>query len=197
MTGKLTKLDAVNSMLDAIGEDAVNSLSSGLADAELAERKLDEISRMIQSRGWDCNTSYELLLTRDGDNKIVLPQNYLKVDTAGVDEHRRIATRGQYLYDLELNTLTFTKDIYVDLVQFLEFVDLPFELQNYILASAGRLFQENAIGSVALDGFTSRREAQAKADWEGSSSDTEDANIIRQSSSVAVIAYRRNRIAGA
>ena len=48
----LTKLEAVNMVLDAIGESPVSSLTSGLPDAEAAEAKLDEVRVEILSRGW-------------------------------------------------------------------------------------------------------------------------------------------------
>lgn len=196
-TAKITKLEAVNRLLDAIGEDSVNSLESGLADAEKAERKIDEVSKELQAKGWDCNTSYGLVLSLNSEGKIALPDNTLKVDTAGYDERLHVGTRGGFLFDLDNNTLVFTKAIEVDLVQFLEFEDLPYELQNYIVCRAGRIFQEGAMGSTSLDGFTSRREKEAEANWTAAASDTEDANVIDQSPSVRVIAFRRNRIFGA
>ena len=51
-----TKLDAVNTMLSAIGEAPVNSLSSGLIEAEIAETILDTVNTEVQSMGWHFNT---------------------------------------------------------------------------------------------------------------------------------------------
>ena len=48
MTTPTTQLQAVNSMLSTIGEAPVNSLSSGLVDAETAETVLNEVSRDVQ-----------------------------------------------------------------------------------------------------------------------------------------------------
>lgn len=196
-TAKITKLEAVNMLLDAIGEDRVSSLQSGLADAEKAEAKIDEISRELQSRGYWCNTVYGLTLSPDSNGNIILPSNALKVDTSEENEFERIATRGNKLYDLENNTLVFDHDIKVDIVQVLDFDDLPFELQNFIVCRAGRVFQEGAMGSASLDGFTKRREMEAQTSWEASVADVEDSNVIRDSASVRVIALRRNRIFGA
>jgi hypothetical protein len=39
----LTKLQAVNIILDSIGETPISSLTSGLPDGESAEAKLDEV----------------------------------------------------------------------------------------------------------------------------------------------------------
>jgi hypothetical protein len=195
-TAKISKLEAVNMLLDSIGEEPVNSLESGLADADKAARKIDEISREIQSRGYDCNTSYELVLTRNQDGNVPLPNDTLKVDTSGIDEDLHVGTRGGFLYDLGKNTLVFTKDVTVDVVHLLPFEDLPFELQNFIVCRAGRVFQEGIMGSTSLDGFTKRRETEAQAAWEGAVADTEDSNVLRDSPSAWVISARRNRIAG-
>ena len=56
MTYQTTQLQAVNSMLSTIGEAPVNSLDSGLVDAETAETVLNEVSRDVQSFGWNFNT---------------------------------------------------------------------------------------------------------------------------------------------
>ena len=45
-----TKLEAVNTLLSSIGEAPVNSLTSGLVDAELAETILDSTSRKYSHR---------------------------------------------------------------------------------------------------------------------------------------------------
>ena len=45
-----TELEAVNIMLSSIGEAPVNSLSSGLVDAELAQTTLHNVSREVQAQ---------------------------------------------------------------------------------------------------------------------------------------------------
>ena len=49
---KTTKLDAINSMLIGIGEAPVNTLNSGLQEAEVAAILLDNVSREVQSFCW-------------------------------------------------------------------------------------------------------------------------------------------------
>ena len=58
----MTKLEAVNLMLDSIGESPVSSLSSGLADAETAERIFNQVDKDVQAVGWHVNC---LLYTSD------------------------------------------------------------------------------------------------------------------------------------
>jgi hypothetical protein len=190
---QITKLEAVNAMLDAIGEDPVNSLGSGQSDAELALRKLNEISRDVQAVGWDFNTETSTTLSPDNSNTITLAPNVLKFDTVDEDAWRKIVVRGQRLYDKDNFTFTFDKAIQADVVYGYDFEELPHMLRAYVLARAGRVFQEGAMGSVALDGFTARREEEAWTRWLEDDTDTDDSNILRSSPTARDIAYRNNR----
>lgn len=192
----LTKLDAVNEMLEAIMEDPVESLSSGQIDAEKAERWLGRVSRDVQSVGWKCNTYENLLLTRNVNNEIVLPTNTIRVTPTGTDEGLNVVKKGSRLYDLDNNTFTFDVDIYVDLVLEEDFEDLPYDLQYVILCKAGRLFQEGAIASVSLDGFTKDKENEAWAKWLDAAFDSDQTNILTASPSVAAVVGRNNRLRG-
>ena len=66
-----TKLEAVNVMLTSIGEAPVNSLISGLEDAELAETILESVNKETQSKGWIFNTDLKVTLGLNADNEIV------------------------------------------------------------------------------------------------------------------------------
>lgn len=192
----LPKLDAVNSILEAIGESPVNSLSSGNADAEAAERKIDEITKQVLAKGWDCNTFYDLRLTPNNAGEIVLPSNTLKVDSSDTDAGRKVTFRAGKLYDLEKNSFVFTAPVTVNLVELQAFDDLPYALANYIMCRAGRIFQEGSMGSATLDGFTKRREEEAWAAWQDENADTSNDNVLQSSPSVRTIAYRRNHLWG-
>ena len=76
-----TELEAVNTILSAIGEAPVNSLSGTLPiDATQAKNLLTEISREVQAAGWHYNSFYDYTLSRDTDNKIPLADNIMRVD---------------------------------------------------------------------------------------------------------------------
>ena len=96
-----TKLEAVNVMLTSIGEAPVNSLISGLEDAELAETILESVNKETQSKGWIFNTDLKVTLSPNTDNQIVLPTNYLRVDTRTTlrSNTKDIVERGRKLYD--------------------------------------------------------------------------------------------------
>ena len=75
-----TKLDAVNTMLSAIGEAPVNSLSSGLVEAEIAETILNTVDREVQSMGWHFNTEYRKSFAKDTNGEIALGTDILRAD---------------------------------------------------------------------------------------------------------------------
>ena len=75
-----TKLEAVNIMLSTIGENPVNSLTSGLVDAELAETILGSVSKAVQSEGWNFNTEQKVSFSADTSGHILLPANILRAD---------------------------------------------------------------------------------------------------------------------
>ena len=96
-----SKLDAVNSILLGIGEAPVNTLGSGLQEAEIAEVTLNNINREVQSIGWHWNTHYKVDLSRDTDNKIPIGTDVLRVrlntkyDRTSYD----VVQRDSYLYN--------------------------------------------------------------------------------------------------
>ena len=76
-----SELQAVNTILSAIGEAPINSLTGTLPiDATQAKNILVEISREVQAAGWHYNSFYKFTLSRDTDNKIPLAENIMRVD---------------------------------------------------------------------------------------------------------------------
>ena len=63
------KLEAVNIMLSCIGESPVNSLVSGLADAEAAELILNRVSKESQTEGWHFNTRIKYNILKVWNNR--------------------------------------------------------------------------------------------------------------------------------
>lgn len=190
----LTKLEAVNMVLDAIGESPVSSLTSGLPDAEAAEAKLDEVRVEILSRGWHQNIEKNVTLKRDANQEILLSNIYLRVDSTGGDKEVNVVQRysngKRKLFDVTKRSYTFTKDLVVDLIIDIPFEELTVELQNYIASRAARKFQESALGSSSLDSFTVRAEAESWAGLQDAEAENEDNNIIRSSPHVSYATYR-------
>ena len=196
----LTKLDAVNIILNVIGETPVSSLTSGLPDAEAAETKLDSTIMEVLAKGWQQNTESDIYMSRNYDGEIIVPRQYLRVDTTGIDKDINITVRKQNgkrkLFDLRNYTFKFTKDLLVEVLIEIEFESLNFELQNYIAFRSARKFQETAMGSATLDSFAGRQEQEAYAALLDGEAETEDTNILRSSAHVFYATHRNSPISG-
>jgi hypothetical protein len=211
LEGHMTKLQAVNDMLWSIGESPVQSLASGLGDAEIAEAILDRVSREIQLKGWQVNTRHGVELTVNASSQFALPVNILKVDTSNptsgrqtttprhsafINAHmRRAADDSKWLlYDGDNNSETWTDPttITVTYTQLLEFADLTPALQIFVWTSAAHRFQKGAMGSRVLQEYTTEDVLQAEMQAVQEDSANEDLNIIRDNAHVRSVAYRYN-----
>ena len=177
-----SKLEAINTMLGIIGESPVNSIGTGSSrpvSVVSAEALLDETNREVQSDGWHFNTQHEYPLTKDTDNKVVLPTNTLKVDTpVGKYTSVDLVQRGTSVYDRKNHTDVFTIDLKVSITFLLEFTELPEQFRNYITVRAGRRFANRFLGSREIEAFTLRDEIEAKAKAIDSDSESADRTIF-------------------
>jgi hypothetical protein len=215
LSGHMTKLDAVNSILASIGEAPVNSLSSGLPDAELAESFLDRENRRVQLMGWHCNTLNDYELTKNVSNQFPVPDDTLKCDTVNPRGPRKGATPKPHSYinatmrraaddskwlmwDGDNNSETWATEttLTVDLVQLIQFSNLTPALQIYVHASAAHKFQKSTMGSQVLRAFTEEDVKEAEVIAINEDMENEDLNIIRDNSHVHSIAFRNNPLFG-
>jgi hypothetical protein len=173
-----TKLEAVNIMLSTIGESPVNSLSSGLVDAELAETILNNTSRTVQAEGWHFNREYDLGLTPNLAGEIKLPNNVLRADASYEPYSKDLVQRGDRMYDKKEHTFKINDTVKLDIVVELEYEDLPEVAKRYISIKAARLFQARVLGSETLHGFTQEEETQAFYSLREFENDTEDFNVF-------------------
>ena len=186
-----SKLEAVNVMLSSIGEAPVNSLSSGLLDAELAETILNNTNREIQARGWHFNTEYNYPLVPDSvTNQITIPTNALDVDGMTSDDQLDVVQRSGKLYNRMDHSFTFTKTIKVTLKLLLDFEDIPEAARRYITLRAARVFQDRTIGASDLHGIQQRDELEALVDLQEQENNSADYNIF-QNYSVSRVIDRR------
>ena len=196
----LSKLEAVNIILDSIGETPVSSLDSGLPDAEAAETKLNEINKTVQAKGWHQNTELNLKLTPDSDKHIIVPSTYLRVDTTQSSRDLNVTVRTYLnkpmLYNVKKQTFTFENSIYCNVILLFEFEDLTLELSNYIAYRAARKFQEAQMQSATLDGFTVRAEMEAYAALMDSETENEDTNILTDNAHCFYATYRNHKLTG-
>jgi hypothetical protein len=160
----MTKLEAVNRMLRAIGESSVSSLTDpGSGDVALAIETIDRTRLEILARGWYANTLEELVLEKDAvTNKIPLPTYVLSIRRR--DDQVIIIERNGFLYDLKNNTDIFDDDVTVDAYADLQIENLPYSLANYIAVRSGRLFAQAATGSQTNEFFSVDDESRAYAE---------------------------------
>ena len=177
---KTTKLDAINSMLIGIGEAPVNTLNSGLQEAEVAAILLDNVSREVQSFCWSFNTDLRYKLGTNSDKHIVLPSNTLVVDTTKLkrDYNTDVIERNGKLYDRTKNSFEFDDEVEVDITYLFDFEEIPEVARRYITLRAGRKFQENILGSSELTQLQFKDEQAALMNLKDFESQTADYNIF-------------------
>jgi hypothetical protein len=184
-----TKLEAVNTLLSAIGESPINTLNSGLVEATLAEQIVDNISRSTQSRGWSFNTDLEFKLSPDLAGEVALPTNCLHVDMTSLrmSSTSDLVQRGNKLYDRVKNTFAIDDTIEVDIVVLLDFEDLPETARRFITVRAARIFQDRTLGSDTLHGFQQDDEITAWADLQQAEAEVQDYNIFDNYETYSVV----------
>ena len=192
MTTPTTQLQAVNSMLSTIGEAPVNSLSSGLVDAETAETVLNEVSRDVQSFGWNFNTELDVIRGKNGDGEVQLTDNTLRADLASsVNKYRsnknEYVQRGLLMYDKVQHTYNINKDLKLDIVYMLDFTQIPEVARRYITIKAARLFQERVVGSDNLSAMNRADEQQALFALKEMESENGDYNIFDDGGTYSVL----------
>ena len=165
-TTPLTELEAVNSLLSAIGEAAVSSLETATTvEVTQAKNLLSNVNRETQQKGWHFNTEWDVSLTRDSNNKIPIGSSILSIYI----EQKLTTIRGiqgvMYIYDLDNNTFTWTENITNAVtITLLDFQDTPQAVRQYVTTKAARIFQEEIIGQVSAEQINRTEEMETYAD---------------------------------
>ena len=186
-----SELEAINTILSAIGEAPINSLTGSLPiDATQAQNLLKEISREIQAAGWHFNSFYDYTLSLDTDSKIPLATNIMRVDL-NVNKYDvgtyNVIKRGGFLYNKKGNTFVFDKALDAIVVIYLDFTDLPENARRYITVRAARIFQDRLLGANTLHGFNTQDELNALAILKQEEADTADHSIFNNWDSYSII----------
>ena len=182
-----TKLEAVNIMLSTIGENPVNSLTSGLVDAELAETILASVSKAVQSEGWNFNTEKKVSFSADSSGHIILPANILRADATVEADALDLVQRGLKMYDKKNHTYNINKAVNLDTIIELEFEILPEVARRYITLKAARIFQDRVVGSETLHKFNQEDELMAYNQLKDFEADSEDISIFDNNSVYSVV----------
>ena len=162
----MTELQAVNLLLSAIGEAAVSSLETATTvEVTQAKNLLSNVNRAAQQKGWHFNTEWDVVLTRDADDRIPLSESILSVYQPGQLMTIRGRSGSMFAYDLDNNTFTWTKNLNNAVtITLLDFIDTPNTFRQYVTTRAARIFQEEIIGQVSAETVNRQEEAEAYAD---------------------------------
>lgn len=185
----LTKLDAVNVCLSAMGEPKVNSLEGAAVDAQMAASLIDETSMSVQAMGWHWNKEVHTL-SPDVDGYLNLPANTARVDTIDTSFTTDVVQRGQRLYNVGDNTFIFTSPVKVEIYVVLPFEQLPLPAKQFIALRSARQFQQRLLGTDTLDKFLAQQEQNAWIALQQDNLAVADHNMLRDSWSVGGILSR-------
>jgi hypothetical protein len=181
--GRTTLLDAVNVLLENIGEQPVNTLENQqIVDARVAERTLLEFHKDGQVKGWSWNTEFDYEFTKDAaTNKIRVPENVVRFSMDPYAYAGRFQLRGQYVYDREKRTSVLGSDIphlHADVIWLLPWDEAPEAYNRWTTIRSARVFSNRVLGSDALYRYTAQDEQDAKATLERMEQQVEQANIL-------------------
>lgn len=190
---RTTELQAVNTMLSAVGEPPINNLEGQKnADAVIAQHILTEISTEVQTAGWHFNTHVDVTLQPASNGNILLGPDVVRVDTSptlkSINESRDITQRGYRLYDRTNNTYVFTSSVVATVIYLLEWDELPEPARRYIVVRAARIFQDRMVGSQAHHAFSQEDEVRARALLREFEMDTADQSIFDNYDTYNIIA---------
>jgi|TARA_B110000902_G_scaffold182162_1_gene206333 hypothetical protein len=186
-----TELEAVNTMLNTIGEAPVNTLVNMTSvDAITAQSILANVNRSVQAEGWFFNSEYGYPLVPDQNSNLPLPTNIMSVDSTSESHDYQIVQRGARAYDRKNHTYTFTQTVKCDLILLLSFEEIPEAARNYIALRAARILQDRLLGSDSLHGMNREDEYQALTTLRLMESENADYNILTGNADVYRILSR-------
>lgn len=181
--GRTTLLDAVNVLLENIGEQPVNTLGNQqIMDARIAERTLLEFHKDGQVKGWSWNSEFDYQFNRDSTTKqIKVPESVVRFSMNPYDYAGRFQLRGQVVYDRENRTTLLGDDIphlHADVIFLLPWDETPEAYNRWVTIRSARVFSNRVLGSDALYKYTAEDEQAAKATLERMESQVEQANML-------------------
>jgi hypothetical protein len=207
--GYITRLQAVNQMLLASGENLVADLenSSGV-DTGIAETILDQISLDFQLRGLvnnkfirkftaDSNTKYINLPTADLDEGRIISADLVSfhLNDDGVQIRSRVYEGSPpRLFNITDDTDRWEigVDYYVELIKYIPWDQLDTASQRAIVSTAARQYQAVTQGDEATDAFLSYQEQLHNMRGRASNVYLKRKNILRNSDIYPISSSYRN-----
>tara|TARA_X000001382_G_scaffold38713_2_gene25866 strand:- start:2505 stop:3128 length:624 start_codon:yes stop_codon:yes gene_type:complete len=163
-----SELNAINEVLAAIGQAPVTTVDQTNPDVSIIQQTLANVSREVQSEGWHFNKESSYKLTPQADKTIPIPDNMLSLDLdAKYYGAKDVVRRNGKLYDKwrEPRELAYTFDspVYVDVIWFTEYSDIPTPIQDYIVARTAALVSTRIVGDATQYQILQARELNKRA----------------------------------
>ena len=172
-----TELSAVNSILGAIGQAPITTLTTSTGNNSLTSQisenpeiafiynLLRDANVDTQSEGWHFNTEKHVKFSPDSNGNILIGNDVLSMDLHDNQAKRtfNLVRRAGKLYDKQDHTDIFTADIHLDVVKLYEFEDLPVVFRRYIVYRAARIAATQLVANPQLVRLLGVQEQQARA----------------------------------
>lgn len=178
MAYKTSRLDAVNTMLSAAGETPVSSLVDNAGvDVAMADQILTECERSVQAAGWRWNTRTAALPVVS--NQIPLADSIIRVDMND-NGTTQYTIRNGYLFDLDANSKDFTQAVTAEIVELLDWDDLPEAARQYVMHKAARIFVSRTVTDQTLIAAATRDEGESLMKLEREEATTGNYRVFNQ-----------------
>lgn len=178
-----TELQAINTMLAAIGEAPLAALDSGHPDEAIASQILTEAVRETQARRWRFNSEYNFAIvsagTEGGRNVFEVPADLASwklaqveaqrgIDIVAREERAAVPLDGSWIFADRLNGTDGIADLdelVINPVWFVDFIKCPQSFRTWVTILAAIRFQAQAVGGNedSSFGFTEKDEQRAFA----------------------------------
>lgn len=138
--------------------------------------------------------------TRDGAAAIVLTESKIALDPTWTHiepwetEEKRFVQFGSFLRDVRDQTLIFTRDVTVELIQFLDFLDLTEKLQEYIVKATAKKFQRFKKRGAFDERIARDEELEARTLADQEDGDLRDDNVLQTNEARRLKGSRRTEI---
>lgn len=144
----VSQLDVVNACLATLGESPLNTLEDDHSFKAAALRYLSEVTRIEQAPGFWFNSEYKLLVPDAASKFIYIPQDALSVKPIK-KVSPVFSQRGKRLYDPGSNSYEWSNPVWVDVVTYVDFDDLPFQAADLVQYGTVMRFQREYDGDNA------------------------------------------------
>ena len=148
MIAAQSELDAINYILSAIGSSPVTTLENSMdIDVINARNLLEKVSRDIQRKGWDFNTYTRILSPVVGTHRIPWGRGIISLHSTDGNTYVK---RGDWLYNMTQGTYEFPHPITVEIIEGVDYDDLPDAFKTYVTAKTAVDFHARYFGDASI-----------------------------------------------